>query len=655
MERPIVLCGLGRMGRHVLGYLQAAGLPVVVVDTVAGPDDPILRGTRLVRGDCRRREVLEQAGVADSAGVLIMTNDDLVNVSAALAVRALNPDVRVVLRMFNQNLLGRLGKAVKNVVAISTSELTAPTLAITATTGEELAGFRVNGGDEPRRVVAEVPVGPTSPVRGQRLGSVAESAGAAVVAHLPSAGAPRFLLDVDPETHLAPGDTLVLCGVPRRLAPLLAGGEGAVATLRWAGWVRRMGRVAWRTLLEVDRAVLVCAAVLLVVLVAGTLVLHFSVPKYERRGLPFSLLRTVSILATGASLNEEDFPDSPRVQVFVSVLRIAGAVLLAAFTAIVTNYLLRARLGGAFEVRRIPEEGHLIVCGLSTLGFRVVEELINSAQRVVAIERDPTNRFITTARRLGAAVVVGDAVVAEVLRQAHAPTAQAVIATTNNDMTNLEMALLVREMSPTKRVVLVLNDPRLAEMLRESANVRLAFSVPHLAAPAVLAELLGDRVLTVFLLREHLFAVVNLIVQEQDPLNGQPVRAVAVDYRVQPVAVLRGGAPLGHPLPGVRLAAGDRLVGVIAMADLQPLVRRQAPPAPYGVEVTGFLPPARGWLAGLVRTRAGVGAEDAEKALEALPLRLAGGLTRGQAEDLLAQLARERVSARLCAADGEGM
>ena len=51
MERPIVLCGLGRMGARVLDYLRAAGLPVVVIDTVAKPDDPRLAGSKLIPGD----------------------------------------------------------------------------------------------------------------------------------------------------------------------------------------------------------------------------------------------------------------------------------------------------------------------------------------------------------------------------------------------------------------------------------------------------------------------------------------------------------------------------------------------------------------------------------------------------------------------------
>ena len=169
MEAPIVLCGLGRMGWRVLAHLQAAGFPVVVVDTACRADDPRLNGARLVSGDCRRRETLEVAGVANARGVLLLISDDLVNITTALAVRSLNPEVRIVLRMFNQNLLGRLGKAVHNVQALSTSLLTAPILALTALTGQALGAFRIEGTRDGVRQVAEVPVDVTSGLPGQSV------------------------------------------------------------------------------------------------------------------------------------------------------------------------------------------------------------------------------------------------------------------------------------------------------------------------------------------------------------------------------------------------------------------------------------------------------------------------------------------------------
>src|SRR6185295_13953085 len=136
------------------------------------PDDPRLRGARLVVGDCRQREVLEAAGVVGASGVLVLTRDDLLNVTTALVVRALNRDVRIVLRMFNQNLLGRLGKAVHNVFALSTSLLTAPILAATALTGQGLGTFRLDDSPQGLRQLTEVVVAPTSALRDRAVGTL---------------------------------------------------------------------------------------------------------------------------------------------------------------------------------------------------------------------------------------------------------------------------------------------------------------------------------------------------------------------------------------------------------------------------------------------------------------------------------------------------
>src|SRR5207302_6112409 len=157
---------------------------------------------------------------------------------------------------------------------------------------------------------------------------------------------------------------------------------------------------------------------------------------------------------------------------------------------------------------------------------------------VVVIEVSPDNHFLTTVRRLGAAVVHGDAAVAAVLRQANAATARAVIAATNNDLVNLEVALLVRELNPTQRVVLLQSDPQLAQMLREGANVRLAVSVPALAAPAFVAGLYGDRVQSVFLVGDRLLAVIDLVIHKRDTLlRGRTAAAVGKEFRLMPVAV----------------------------------------------------------------------------------------------------------------------
>jgi Trk K+ transport system NAD-binding subunit len=650
MDQPIILCGLGRVGWRVLEYLRAAGLPVVVVDTHCTADDPRLHGLRIVKGDCRRRDVLESAGIANARAVLILTSDDLVNISTALVVRTVNPKVRVVLRMFNQNLLTRLGRAVNNIFALSASALAAPILAVAAMTGQGLGTFRVEnlaGGQVSRRQVAEVTVAVDSPLIGQSINDAATFHDASVVAFYPAGVEARYLIDIDPSTRLAQGDRLVLCGDPRSLAPLLRRADQLeIAGVRWAPWLRRTGRVLWRSLMEVDISLKVTGVAMVGVILLSTLIIHFWT--HEKSSLAHSLFLTVVLIASRGEMGDKMLAEHPELEAFSAFLRIFGIALLAMFTAIITNTLLRLQLRGALEVRRIPESGHVIVCGLGNVGFRVIEELIGMGERVVVLELDKDGRFVSTARRLGAAVIHGDATVREVLRQANAASARAVVAVTSNDLINLEVALLVRELNEKQRVVVRLGDPNLANMMREATSVDLALSTADLAAPAFVAALFGDRVLNVFLVGDRLLAVMDMLIHAEDThLIGQSVRAVAVDYRVLPLLLIgTDGHPERNTMNG-RLTAGSRLVGVLGLADLERFARRQPVERDYAVDVTGFTLPARGWVALMLRTQRGLSQEEAEAALDQLPVVANTNLTRGQAEDLMAMLFRERVNGQL--------
>jgi Trk K+ transport system NAD-binding subunit len=139
MRQPFILCGLGKVGWRVLEYLRKTGEPVTVIDTLCKSNDPRLDGATLVSGDCRQAAILQQAGLAEARGVVVLTSDDLVSLSTALMIRHLHPKIRIVVRMFNQSLITRLGPVAENIHALSTSALSSPLLVMIARTGQ---GFR---------------------------------------------------------------------------------------------------------------------------------------------------------------------------------------------------------------------------------------------------------------------------------------------------------------------------------------------------------------------------------------------------------------------------------------------------------------------------------------------------------------------------------
>jgi Trk K+ transport system NAD-binding subunit len=632
----VILCGLGKLGGRVLEFLRATDLTVVVIDRNRDANDAQLAGMTFIRGDCRDSAILEQAGAKTAQAVLIVTSDDLVNTSTALAVRRLNPDIRIVVRMFNPTLMTGLGRAVGNTQALSVSALTAPLLAQAALTGEVLGSFLIDG---VRRQIAKVVIGPASSLIGRRIDDIAREREVLPLAHECNGKPAELLQQVPGDAQLQVGDELIACGELDRMAELVSSGETAdwdhpLLNVRWASRMRRFGRVAWRAITEIDLALMICAVVLLVVVVMSTAIYSLS---GMSTSVPDGVYRTISVVATGADMRADQYVGWQKV--FVSALRIFGAVLLAAFTAIVTNFLLRARLGGALEVRRIPDSGHFVVCGLGNVGYRIVEELLQANERVVIIERSRDNPFISTCRRLGAAVIIGDAVVPEALRQARAGTSRAVIATTLDDLANLEIALLARQLNPKQRVVVRLADDALAQTLREVADVRLALSVPNLAAPAFVAALYGDRVHSLFRINRRMLAAVELAVQPDDPcLKDQSLRAIAIDYDLLPVVAGEANR---------RLLVGEKFTAIALLSDLDRLFRRQPAPNDWQVELLEVPAVAIPSLTPIVRIENVLGAEDVEVALRKLPLRLGGKKTRGQAEELRSLLEREHAVVKL--------
>ena len=562
----VIVCGLGRVGGRVLEYLRAAGETVVVIDDKVCEDRAEDRVTYLV-GDFREEATLVRAGLAEARGVLLVASDDLGNLSALMTILSARPGLRVVVRMFNPQLVVRLGPVASNVFALSASALAAPMIALLARTGSGLAAFSL--GSQLSMAVGAWTVPPGHDLVGKPLGQVDDAFGLRVVRQA-TTGAD--LGDVEPARTLLTGDRLIVAGPTERVEELVGDGVDSSSGRRGYGFAQLL-RALGRIVLQVDWPVRVCALLFAAVIAGSVLVFRFCME--DDTTLIDAFFRTIRLLATGADMDAKGAPDGSWQKVFIGTLRLVGTALTAAFTAIFTNYLVRAQLRGALEVRKIPRAGHVVVAGLGNVGFRVAVELLEHGERVVAIEQRADNPFVPTARRLGAAVIVGDATVTQVLNEAHAATARSFVAATENELTNLEIGLLVRELHPQKRVVLRLTNSKLAQLLRTAASIRLAVSIPDLAAPAFLAALYGDRVRTVFLAEGQLFTVLDVVVQADDVMLGQPVDLAARKYRFVPLALTSAGGVELTGLGGRLLTAGDTLTAIVAFRDLSTLLQRE--------------------------------------------------------------------------------
>ena len=157
--------------------------------------------------------------------------------------------------------------------------------------------------------------------------------------------------------------------------------------------------------------------------------------------------------------------------------------------------LMSSRRRGEREWRKVMAStyrDHVVVCGLGHLGVRVIEQLLASGVQVVGVERDADAPELAALEAKGVTVIPGDMRLDSVLQDAGIRHARAVVAATNEEMTNLEVAMDARRLNPSIRVLLRFHDHAIAQKIQNAFNIDAAFSAEALAAPVIAAMALGE-------------------------------------------------------------------------------------------------------------------------------------------------------------------
>ncbi|MFD3415772.1 NAD-binding protein [Streptomyces cyaneofuscatus] len=144
----VVLLGLGKIGTRVLVRLRELDIPVVVVE-----EDPAARGIPLARsmhvptvlGDVTQEGVLEAAKIRRAHALLALTSIDTTNLEATLYARSVKPDLRVALRLYDDEFATAVYRTLRTAHpqaltrSRSVSHLAAPSFAV-AMMGRQILG-----------------------------------------------------------------------------------------------------------------------------------------------------------------------------------------------------------------------------------------------------------------------------------------------------------------------------------------------------------------------------------------------------------------------------------------------------------------------------------------------------------------------------------
>jgi len=410
-------------------------------------------------------EGLVAAGVLAASVIIALTDDDHVNLQIVLTARDLNPSIRIVLRQFSRTLGRKVEQNLHDCSVISLASHSAATYACAAVDASFYYGLQFPDGDGPLVGFREL--------RAKEAGAVGLTAveaearlGGRVVARCGEVEFARALpFDAD--------DLLTVFARVRPRAPAVPPGSGG-----------RRNRFSFsmrvrRALRQLDPVARGAMALAVAVFCLGTAVFGHML-HVDPFTAAYFVVETMTTTGYGdISARQAGMPG----MLGAMLLMVAGVTFTGIFIAILSSRFTQAQYVAIQGLRHVSRRGHIIVCGAGDVGSRVIDYLLLLGREVVVVEARPKPEVVESARDQGFDLLTGDATKDTTLDLCNVSEATALIALTNSDTMNLEVALGARVRNPALTIVMRVQHESFQRSVRRHFGFYHTYGTAALAAP----------------------------------------------------------------------------------------------------------------------------------------------------------------------------
>ncbi|MBZ0279280.1 MAG: TrkA family potassium uptake protein [Anaerolineae bacterium] len=203
---------------------------------------------------------------------------------------------------------------------------------------------------------------------------------------------------------------------------------------------------------------------------------------------------------------------------------------------------------------------HVIILGVGHVGLRVTRTLVGMGFDVVAIDSKIKPDVDDELAQLGVPIIVADGRDPSSLEKAGLPQAQAFIACTSSDQTNLEVIMRARDMNPDIRIVARMWDDQYAKQMKQFMGVQAVLSASDLAAPVFAGSAVGIEITQTLHINGVDYSMIRLHVEPGSFLDGGTVGELQEANDMDIVLHGRDGAVEVQPHNTTQVKGGDTLV-----------------------------------------------------------------------------------------------
>ncbi|MBE9077710.1 NAD-binding protein [Romeria aff. gracilis LEGE 07310] len=515
MQPQVIVCGLGRTGYRIFCLLREQGVRVAGISDRAMPHEA---DGDIVVGDSRIEQTLVQAEIYAAQTLVLASADDSINLAVLTQARLLNPRIRIINRLFNNQLGIRLDQTLPDHISMSVAALIAPIFAFAAMGNRAIGQLQIFDQIWP---IIEEEITEQHPWRGRLITDIWEDLTRIYIAYQPAQGSTNLGAAIREGKVLQPGDMLILAQQPtvrrsqRSLKQSLRRFSSGIIQFR-----RRSRSV-----------LLVLLALLVTIGVATTTYVSNETGTSVIDALYFSVG-----MITGAGGQEKVAENATAaIKLFTAIMMLVGAGVVGICYALLNDFILGTHLQHIWTVTRYPQSRHCIVCGLGGVGIRIVDQLKSLGDELIAIEHNPNGRFLGAARSRHIPIIIGDASVPETLQTANIEQADALLAVTSNDSINLEIAITAKSIAPSLPVFVRVHDPHFARQIQQVFEFDMVMSPTELAAPAFAAAAISGRIFGDCMTREGLWVAIATLITPNHPFHNRVLKEAAATEQFSPL------------------------------------------------------------------------------------------------------------------------
>ncbi len=653
-KTAVLVCGLGILGQYCVSFLKEFGVIVHGIEAQQKshweiPELPDLLDTLLI-GDCRQSKILEQAKIRECRTILLMTSDERVNIVTAFAARSLNPQVRLVIRSSQENLNEMLGQHLGNFVAFEPFQLPVSAFALTALGDETLGLFNIEG---QFLEVFQLVITPKHPWCNCRQLYELNTFKRRILSHTKAeVSASNCFYKWEPDARVQAGDRIICIELNDRV---VTSSSSSISSSRQI-WPRILQNMRWQNLRQLvvrlweegsqtQRVIIVCSSILLILYLSGVILYKLQYPEI---GLQDALNVSI-VLILGGYDNlfgqlKLSFPIPIWLHLFSLILTIAGTIFIGILYAFLTERVLSARFQFRQQRPPVPKANHVVLIGLGRVGKQVATLLQQLKQPLVGVNNTDLEDDTLSQMPL----IVGN--IQNALNKVNLATAKSVMVLTDDEIANLEIALMARVINPACKLVISTVDPRFSKNVAQLLPHAHTLGVYTLAAEAFAAAAFGENILELLHLNNQTTLVTEYHVEAGDSLNGRLLAEVAYGYGVVPILHQRKATKSTEFMPkdDIPLQVGDRLIVLATIEGLQNVEQGKSGIRSWLVRVETALTKEAAFDGAMTIARiSGCGIPMAHSLMNDLPGTLQFPLYKNQAQNLVHELTRVRVIAHL--------